>query len=98
VQYNLGVCYEQGWGVPRDYVEAARLYQLAAAQGNAEAQCGFGGLYENGKGVAQDFVEAARLIGLSAAPAAWAAVRRASSSRRALSASDALRPSMSSSE
>jgi TPR repeat protein len=42
-------------------VEAARLYQLAVAQGYAEAQGGLGHLYSKGKGVAQDYVEAARL-------------------------------------
>ena len=29
-QYNLGLMYENGWGVPQDYKEAVRLYTLAA--------------------------------------------------------------------
>ena len=38
-QYNLGVMYETGRGVPRDYVyvSAYRWFDLAAAQGNREA-------------------------------------------------------------
>ena len=28
-QNNLGVCYENGPGVPRDYEEAARWYEMA---------------------------------------------------------------------
>ena len=34
-QYNLGVMYERGEGVPQDYKEAVRLYRLAADQGLA---------------------------------------------------------------
>jgi len=38
-QYNLGVMYEMGHGVPRDYVyvTAYRWFDLAAAQGNRQA-------------------------------------------------------------
>jgi hypothetical protein len=66
----------------QDLVEAARLYKLAAAQGDADAQCSLGNtdarsgvlhahcclgnLYFRGKGVSQDFVEAARLYKLAA--------------------------------
>ena len=32
-QFNLGVMYVKGTGVPQDYTEAARLLKLAAAQG-----------------------------------------------------------------
>jgi hypothetical protein len=66
-QFNLGHCYEVGIGASQDYVEAARLYQLAAAQGYARAQCNLGRLYSQGCGVPQDLVEAARLLQLAAA-------------------------------
>ncbi|MBM3522441.1 MAG: SEL1-like repeat protein, partial [Alphaproteobacteria bacterium] len=36
-QYNLGVMYDNGWGVAQDYAEAERWYRLAADQGNARA-------------------------------------------------------------
>jgi TPR repeat protein len=57
----------QGEPVAQDFVEAARLWGLAAAQGDAAAQYNLGLFYAEGKGVAQDFVEAARLWRLAAA-------------------------------
>ncbi len=37
-QYNLGVMYANGRGVPQDYVQAMKWYRLAADQGDAKAQ------------------------------------------------------------
>jgi TPR repeat protein len=37
-QYNLGVCYEDGVGVAKDTVQAARWYGYAAENGYAKAQ------------------------------------------------------------
>jgi TPR repeat protein len=37
-QYNLGIVYDTGKGVPQDYTEAVRWYRLAAEQGHASAQ------------------------------------------------------------
>ena len=37
-QYNLGVIYNNGEGVPKDDAEAVRWFQLAAEQGYAKAQ------------------------------------------------------------
>ena len=37
-QFNLGVIYDQGRGVPQDYAEAIKWYRLAAAQGYAGVQ------------------------------------------------------------
>ena len=65
-QYNLGVCYNTGRGVPVDDKEAARLYKLAADQGHALAQYNLGGCYNTGRGVPQDDNEAARLYKLAA--------------------------------
>ena len=50
-QYNLGVMYERGDGVPQDHKEAVRLYRLAAEQGNAKAQFNLRFMYRNGKGI-----------------------------------------------
>ena len=36
-QYNLGVMYGKGQGVPQDYAEAMRWYYKAAEKGFAEA-------------------------------------------------------------
>ena len=56
-QYNLGVMYRAGRGVPRDYKEARKWYRLAAEQGNALAQFNLGWMYASGKGVPQDYVQ-----------------------------------------
>ena len=53
-QFNLGVHYENGDGVPKDLGKARELYQKAADQGYADAQLNLGWLYENGEGVPKD--------------------------------------------
>ena len=47
-QYNLGVCYYKGEGVPKNYVEGARWIRKAAEKGYAEAQYKLGIGYDNG--------------------------------------------------
>ena len=39
---DLGVCYYNGDGVKKDFVEAVKWYRLAADQGYADAQCNLG--------------------------------------------------------
>ena len=56
-QYNLGVMYRAGRGIPQDYKEARKWYRLAAEQGNALAQFNLGWMYASGKGVPQDYVQ-----------------------------------------
>ena len=52
----------------REFVaQPVRLYSLAAAQGDADAQAKLGLMFENGRGVAQDYAEAVRLYSLAAA-------------------------------
>ena len=41
-QFNLGVMYDYGQGVPQGYKEAINWYTLAAEQGNAKAQTNLG--------------------------------------------------------
>lgn len=55
-QHNLGLMYDNGNGVPQDFVEAAKWYRLAADQGFATAQSILGFMYGAGLGVPQDFV------------------------------------------
>ena len=55
-QYNLGVMYWHGKGVPQDDAEAVRWYRMAAKQGQAEAQYNLGVMYWHGKGVPRDDV------------------------------------------
>jgi TPR repeat protein len=59
-QFNLGVMYYKGQGVPQDYAEAAKWYRKTAEQGDAKAQFNLGFLYENGRGVPQNYAEAAK--------------------------------------
>jgi hypothetical protein len=54
-QFMLGVLYDNGRGVLRDYDEARRWYHLAARQGSAKAQYNLGTMYENGRGVRRNY-------------------------------------------
>jgi TPR repeat protein len=65
-QYNLGVLYRKGRGVPQDDVQARQWYANAAAQGQAKAQFNLGTLYFNGEGVAKDYQQALRWFRLAA--------------------------------
>ena len=55
-QYNLGVAYSEGRGVPQDEAEAVRWLRLAADQGDVDAQSNLGAMYDLGYGVPQDSV------------------------------------------
>ena len=65
-QFNLGLKYDYGQGVPEDDTEAVRWYRLAAEQGLAEAQFNLGLKYATGKGVPEDDTEAVRWYRLAA--------------------------------
>ena len=65
-QYNLGLIYANGKGVPQDYAEAVKWYRLAAEQGNAIAQYNLALMYDNGEGVPQDYAEAVKWYRLAA--------------------------------
>ena len=66
-QYNLGVMYDNGWGVRQDYIKAVELYQKAADQGNADALSNLGVMYESGQSVKQDYKKAVELFEEAAA-------------------------------
>ena len=65
-QFDLGVMYAEGYGVPQDYVEAGAWYRLAAEQGDAKAQFNLGVMYAEGYGVPQDAAEAVAWYRLAA--------------------------------
>jgi TPR repeat protein len=44
-EFFLGVMYDNGRGVPQDFIKAAKWYKLAAAKGNSKAQCNLGLMY-----------------------------------------------------
>jgi hypothetical protein len=53
-QFELGVKYMNGLGVPKDDKNAVKWFKLAAKQGNADAQFNLGWMYEKGQGVLQN--------------------------------------------
>jgi TPR repeat protein len=65
-QYNLGVIYDFGKGVPEDDAESAKWFRLAAEQGDAKAQFNLGLMYANGEGVPKDDAEAVKWYRLAA--------------------------------
>ena len=52
--------YELGRGVARDYTEALRLFQLAAAQGQPQALYWVAACHERGQGVRKNKAQAIR--------------------------------------
>ena len=64
-QYNPGLMYADGEGVPQDYAEAVRWYRLAADQGLAGAQLNLGLISASGSGVPQNYVEAHMWLSLA---------------------------------
>ena len=65
-QYNLGVMYEKGQGVPQNDKTAVKWYRLAAEQGDADAQNNLGVMYDKGKGVPQNDKTAVKWYKLAA--------------------------------
>jgi hypothetical protein len=57
-QYDLGVMYANGEGVPQNYAQAVMWYRKAATGGNASAQFNLGVMYANGQGVPQNYTQA----------------------------------------
>ena len=54
-QYNVGLMYLKGEGVPQNPEEAARWFHRAAMQGQVDAQSFLGALHADGHGVHQDY-------------------------------------------
>lgn len=53
-QFNLGLLYINGEGVPQDIPHAVELFQKAAEQGHVDAQNNLGAMYFTGEGVTRD--------------------------------------------
>lgn len=58
-QYNMGVLYDEGYGVKQDYAKARSWYEKAAAQNYAKAEHNLGIMYQEGHGVSQSSAKAA---------------------------------------
>ena len=65
-QFNLGVMYQKGIGVPQDYKTAVKWYRLAAEQGFARAQTNLGVMYFYGHGDPQNHKTAVKWYKLAA--------------------------------
>jgi hypothetical protein len=65
-QFNLGMMYGNGKGVPQDYSKAVKWYRLAADQGFADAHLNLGLMYAQGRGVVQGYTEAVKWYRLAA--------------------------------
>jgi hypothetical protein len=65
-QYQVGMLYHKGRGVPQDDAQARKWYAKSAAQGQAKAQFSLGTLYFNGEGGPKDYQQALRWFRLGA--------------------------------
>ena len=65
-QYDLGVLYDKGQGVPQSDAQALQWYERAAEQGEPRAQYNLGLMHLNGQGVAPDMIKAYFWTSLSA--------------------------------
>ena len=65
-QFNLGLMYVRGEGVPQNFAEAVTWFRRAAKQGHAEAQFYLGLMYVRGEGVPEDWAEAVNWVRLAA--------------------------------
>ena len=65
-QFNVGLMYEQGQGVPQSYTEAVKWFRRAAEQDYVKAQHNLGAMYGAGKGVKRDYVQAYKWLNICA--------------------------------
>ena len=66
-QFNLGVMYANGDGVPTDMTEAVKWFRKSSEQGNAMAQAKLGVMYVDGDGVPKDIVQAHAWLNIAGA-------------------------------
>ncbi|GAB7221611.1 hypothetical protein VoSk93_08230 [Vibrio owensii] len=64
-QFNLGVIYYRGKGVPQNYQEAAKWLRKAAEQGDARSQYNLGVMFYKGEGVLESSIMAYMWLNLA---------------------------------
>ena len=66
--YMVGLCYENGWGVDKDYSKAAEFYQLAVTRNPKSSNSirALGSLHFRGAGVEKDYAKAFELYSKAA--------------------------------
>jgi uncharacterized protein len=66
-QFNLGLLYLDGHGVPQSPAEAASWFRRAAEQDYVPAQHNLGAMYGTGQGVKRDLIQAYKWLNICAA-------------------------------
>src|ERR1700733_4917969 len=66
-QYNMGLLFLDGHGVPQSTAEAANWFRRAAEQDYTQAQHNLGAMYGSGQGVKRDYIQAYKWLNLCAA-------------------------------
>ena len=66
-QFNLGLLYLDGHGVPQDPAEAVKWFTKSAEQDYTQAQHNLGAMYGAGQGVKRDYVQAYKWLNICAA-------------------------------
>ena len=66
-QYNIGLMYAAGDGVPQNDAKAVHWFTKAAKQGFAKAQLSLGLMYTKGEGVPKNYVRGYAWLSISAA-------------------------------
>ena len=64
--HSFAVAYFQGWGVEKNYSEAARWFRSAADLGFVDSQFNLAVLYERGAGIPQSLTEAYKWYAIAA--------------------------------
>jgi hypothetical protein len=59
-QFELGIRYHEGRGVPQDYIEAMQWFRMGADQGDADSEFNLAVMYEKGRGVLPNLEDALR--------------------------------------
>jgi TPR repeat protein len=65
-EYYVGFFYYRGYGVPKDFAEAAKWFGKAAAKGDSRSQYYLGKMSEKGEGAEKNLVQAHVWFSLSA--------------------------------
>ena len=65
-QFNLGLLYYDGKGVPQDFQQAADWFALSADHDYTKAQYNLGEMYAVGKGVKRDYIQAYKWLNICA--------------------------------
>lgn len=66
-QFNLGLMYLDGTGVPQSVTHSVEWFRRSADQGYAKAQYNLGAMYAVGRGVRRDYISAHMWLNLCAA-------------------------------